>query len=240
MEEIGRSTTYEDGNFPFLRYAATSWVAHTRQCDAESVPQDDLLALFAWPSNDLVGLWARVYQKMIDRYSVDCPRKGTSLVYVVSRYGVFGILKVILQREGQGSVDVDARDEDGRMPLLWAAREGHEAVVKLLLATGKVDIDARDGNGRTPLLWAAREGHEAVVKQLLATGKVDTNARDDVYGWTPLLWAAEEGHEAVVKLLLATGKVDIDAGDEYGWTPLLWAAKEGHEAVVKLLLKSMK
>ncbi len=206
MEEIGRSTTYEDGNFPFLRYAATSWVAHTRQCDAESVPQDDLLALFAWPSNDLVGLWARVYQKMIDRYSVDCPRKGTSLVYVVSRYGVFGILKVILQREGQGSVDVDARDEDGRMPLLWAAREGHEAVVKQLLATGKVDTNARDDvYGWTPLLWAAEEGHEAVVKLLLATGKVDIDAGDE-YGWTPLLWAAKEGHEAVVKLLLKSMK----------------------------------
>jgi ankyrin repeat protein len=84
---------------------------------------------------------------------------------------------------------------------LLASYFGHEAVVKLLLATGKVDVDSKDtGYGRTPLSWAAEEGHEAVVKLLLATGKVDVDSKDD-YSQTPLSWAAEEGHEAVVKLL---------------------------------------
>ncbi|KXX79794.1 Vegetative incompatibility protein HET-E-1 [Madurella mycetomatis] len=46
MEEIGRSTTYNDNDYPFLRYATTSWVAHTKQCDARSVPQEDLLAFY--------------------------------------------------------------------------------------------------------------------------------------------------------------------------------------------------
>ena len=49
----------------------------------------------------------------------------------------------------------------------WAAGNGREAVVKLLLATGKVDVDAKDNTyGRTPLSWAAGNGHEAVVKLL--------------------------------------------------------------------------
>ncbi|KAF2475948.1 ankyrin, partial [Lindgomyces ingoldianus] len=33
-------------------------------------------------------------------------------------------------------VNVDAEDEYGRTPLSWAAKNGHEAVVKLLLETG--------------------------------------------------------------------------------------------------------
>jgi len=58
-----------------------------------------------------------------------------------------------------------SKDDNRQTPLSWAARMGHEAVVKLLLATGKVDVNSKeDDNGRTPLPWAAENGHEAVVK----------------------------------------------------------------------------
>ena len=118
---------------------------------------------------------------------------------------------------------------------------GHEAVVKLLLATGKVEVDSKDTKyGRTPLSWAAENGHEAVVKLLLATGKAEVDSKDTEYGQTPLSWAAENGHEAVVKLLLATGKAEVDSKDTYGQTPLSWAARNGHEAMVKLLLATGK
>jgi Ankyrin repeats (3 copies) len=67
-----------------------------------------------------------------------------------------------------GKDDIDSKDtKDGRTPLWLAAREGHEAVVKLLLETGKVDVDSKDTtDGGTSLWWAARGGHEAVVKLL--------------------------------------------------------------------------
>ena len=50
--------------------------------------------------------------------------------------------------------------------LSWAAQNGHEAVVKLLLETGRGDVDSKDDYNQTPLSWAARHGHEAVVKLL--------------------------------------------------------------------------
>jgi ankyrin repeat protein len=125
------------------------------------------------------------------------------------------------------------------LSLLWAARNGCEAVVKMLLDTGKVDVDAKDYIGRTPLSLAAGNGHEAVVKMLVDTGKVDVDAKDEG-GRTPLWWAARNGHEAVVKMLLDTGKVDVDAKNESGRTPLWWAAMKGHEAVVKMLVDTGK
>ncbi|PVH68556.1 ankyrin, partial [Cadophora sp. DSE1049] len=65
-----------------------------------------------------------------------------------------------------GKVEVDAKSMFGWTPLWWAARNGHEAIVKLLLETGKVEVDAKDEDGRTPLSWAAENGHEAIVKLL--------------------------------------------------------------------------
>ncbi|KAL8365088.1 hypothetical protein RB595_004080 [Gaeumannomyces hyphopodioides] len=147
---------------------------------------------------------------------------------------VLGIMDSPFFKDGGAAMEVKYT-EHGQTPLSWAAENGHEAVVKLLLATGRVDVDAKDNNGWTPLSWAAEKGHEAVVELLLATGKIDVDAKDN-NGRTPLWWAAARGHEAVVKLLLATGKVDVDAKDNNGRTLLSWAAENGHEAVVKLLL----
>ncbi|KAL8364833.1 hypothetical protein RB595_003893 [Gaeumannomyces hyphopodioides] len=128
--------------------------------------------------------------------------------------------------------------EHGQTPLSWAAENGHEAVVELLLATGEIGVNAGDNGRRTALWWAAENGHEAVIK-LLAAGKANVNTKNND-GQTPLSWAARNGHEAVVKLLLATSKVDVDAKDNHGRTPLSWAARNGHEAVVKLLLTTGK
>ncbi|KAK4248955.1 hypothetical protein C7999DRAFT_39939 [Corynascus novoguineensis] len=121
----------------------------------------------------------------------------------------------------------------------WAARNGHEAVVKMLLDTGKVNVDSKDIYGQTPLSCAAKNRHEAVVKMLLDTERIDVNSKDD-NGWTPLFYAAWNGHEGVVKMLLDTGKVDADSKDKYGRTPLWWAAINGHKATVKMLLDTGK
>jgi ankyrin repeat protein len=164
---------------------------------------------------------------------------GALLFSAVKKGDEFVVKRLLGMDKG---LNIDAKDFNfGRTPLFWAAESGHEAIVRLLLATGKADINARDNGGRTPLSRAAEKGHEAIVQLLLATGKADINARDLTFGRTPLSWAAEKGHEAIVQLLLATGKADIDAKDvKYGQTPLSWAAEKGHEAVVQLLLATGK
>jgi hypothetical protein len=93
---------------------------------------------------------------------------------------------------------------------LWAAKQGHEAIVKLLLEKG-ADVGFEDGYYcYTPLSWAASNGHEAIIKLLLEKG-ADVESKDRRYGLTPLWWAAWEGHKAVVKLLLEKGAENLDA-----------------------------
>jgi len=55
---------------------------------------------------------------------------------------------MLLDRE---DVSPSTADEGGRTPLLWAAGNGHEDVVKMLLELEDVTPNAADKNGRTPL-----------------------------------------------------------------------------------------
>ena len=149
---------------------------------------------------------------------------------------MYRLLLRLCRRKG---VDVNTTGDFGRTLLPWAATNGHNEVVELLLESGKAEVESKDESGRTPLSWAAGKGYEAVVKLLLETGKADIESKDN-YGQTPLSWAARNGHETVVKLLLETGKVDAESKDIDGLTPLSWAARNGHETVVKLLLETRK
>ena len=132
---------------------------------------------------------------------------------------------------------VNSKDEFGRTSLSWAAFEGHEAVVKLLLARHDVEADLKDAWGRTPLSWAAESGRKAVVKLLMERKGVEVDSKDE-QGQTPLSRAAMNGHEAVVKLLMERKGVEVDSKDEEGQTPLSKAEMKGHHAVVKLLMES--
>lgn len=70
----------------------------------------------------------------------------------------------------------------GRTPLSWAARNGHEMVVKVLVENG-AEFESKDNGGQTPLSLAAENGHEAVVGLLLEKGAKaeSTDKRDRTF-----------------------------------------------------------
>jgi ankyrin repeat protein len=132
-------------------------------------------------------------------------------------------------------VNTNRRRHSGSAPLLLAASNGDEAMVRLLLQQGE-NPESRGQNGDTPLICAARNGHKDVVRLLLDRHGVDTDAHNEA-NQTPLWCAAENGHDGVVSLLLDLHDVDPNTKDEDGWTPLMIAAHNGHESVVQLLLQ---
>src|SRR3990167_1633461 len=69
--------------------------------------------------------------------------------------------------------------------LIYAAEEGHENIVKELLAVPNIDVNTQSNYGTTALIIAALNGYENVVKELLAVPNIDVNTQGD-YGTTAL------------------------------------------------------
>ena len=127
-------------------------------------------------------------------------------------------------------------DEDS---LLAAARDGHSAVVHVLLTEPTtVDVNARNGSDETALYLAARHDHADVVGRLLAAGAIDVNARRRSEGSTPLYAALIGNKSLAAGVLLADSRVDVAACDRYGRTPLFFAAGAGHAGHVATILRS--
>ncbi|EHK17626.1 uncharacterized protein TRIVIDRAFT_160183 [Trichoderma virens Gv29-8] len=234
---------------PLYNYAAQNWGHHARKAFRLSNKVKELLECEA-------KVYASIEALITFGYNDKEYHKMTSL-HLSAFFGIKEAAKVLLEK----TADVDTNDHTGATPLSWSARNGHEAVTKLLLATSSIKVNSRDRYGRTPLLWAAQNGHKAIVKQLLAMPDVEINSKD-WGGDTPLSIAisrgheaivksllampsikvnttditASEGHEAVVKLLLALPSINVNSTDSSGQTPLSAASNGGHEAVVKLLL----
>ena len=213
---------------PLYDYAARNWGHHARA--ATTMVEQPILDLLESEAKVCGSSQALMASGSYSGYSQRVPRQVTG-VHLAAYFGLREVMIALLKNKH----DLNLKDTYGQTPLSWAADNGHETTVKLLLAKDGVDLNTKDINGRTPLSWAAYNGHEAVVKLLLVKDGVDVNSQD-AKGRTPLWWAADSGREAVVKLLLAKDSVDPDSKDINGRTPLSRAAYNGREGVVKPLL----
>jgi ankyrin repeat protein len=228
----------------FLDYSAHYWSEHVRPVQSTT----SCLALAFLCDETLVDTTVQTASMSgykLQGYSRNYPNR-TSGPHLTARYGLLYLTeRLLMGRYGYNNISVDSTDGYGRTPLSWAAENGHEAVVQMLLEKGadanaktksKVnnDDDDDDDDGTTALHLAAEGGHEAVVRLMLEKS-ADINAKNNS-GQTALHLATSNGHEAVVRLLLEK-RADIAAKEVSGMTALHSAAESGDEAVVQLLLE---
>jgi ankyrin repeat protein len=232
--ETGPSQTDEEleeklQSNPLYSYAARNWGHHAHEA-AELIPEV-ICFLRREPqarasSQALIAV--RRWADDLD-YSQRFPKQIVGL-HLAAYFGIETAIRLLLDDNHP-----ELKDSYGRTSLSYAAGNGHEAIVRLLIEKG-AEIDSKGTEeGRTPLSWASWSGYEAIVQLLLKNG-ADIDLKDTEFGRTPLSWAAGSGHEAVVQLLLEKS-AEIDSTDSYGRTPLTWAAGSGYEAVVQLLLE---
>ena len=174
-----------------------------------------------------------------------------SSIFVAAFIGDFSKVKGFLEK----GIDVNAKDTRKRTALQYAAEEGHNQIVELLL---EHDAEINAGN-RTAAELAMNNGHIEIVELLMSKGadisplhlalrmKDEVKARSLIeagadinkrtkYGTTPLHMAVGANLKSIANLLIENG-ADVNAQNNWGWTPLFNAVYRDKEMVELLLTK---
>ncbi|KAI3326133.1 ankyrin repeat-containing domain protein [Xylariaceae sp. AK1471] len=228
---------------PFLNYASTNWVLHTKTFQDKHSNTWNLwkniivnghdLAVKPWQpeswGTDDPGLlrWAQqAHHNALGRLIISSRTLSSQEVLQFINcsmcYQDITLLDIFLQNQ---TLDIN-------YALLAAAEGGHPDAVERLLAA-KANINATSNEGRSALYAAAEYGHLDVVERLLAAN-ANVNATSNE-GRSALEAAAESGHLDVVERLLAAN-ANVNATSNEGCSALYAAAGGGHLDVVERLL----
>lgn len=156
---------------------------------------------------------------------IPVPEMGTALL-AAAHTGDPDLIRALLKT----GVNVnEAEPKTGQTALMWAAAEGHEEAVKVLLAAG-ADFRVRSAKGDTAMFFAVRRGDIPVVDALVGSG-ADVNERAEpeavaakggmkgsIPGDSMLVVAIVNGHFGVADFLLKKGADPNASGTR--WTPL--------------------
>jgi ankyrin repeat protein len=130
--------------------------------------------------------------------------------------------------------DVNAKDADGRTPLMYATDRNAIDSTKLLLSENDIKLEIKDNTGSTALLRAASRGSYEILKLLVQAG---ANVNTINYpGESALTHVIKQKNSVVSELLIQYG-ADINYSDKLGNTPLIEAAKNDVIIVAKQLIK---
>ncbi|PVH74235.1 hypothetical protein DL98DRAFT_658902 [Cadophora sp. DSE1049] len=163
--------------FPLLRYAAIHWPEHARSL-ARSENIFNLFLPFYDKKSRIRESWLKTYWAVKEDSE---PPDSFTLLHLASYFGILplaeNLLKTGLVNWMKCLQGLNKKDKYGMTALVWAARGGHEAVVRLLLEKG-ANVEAKGDYKRTALVWAAWGKHEAVVRLLLEKG-ADVEVKGD-------------------------------------------------------------
>ena len=137
---------------PFLEYSSLYWGVHAKR-DLSACAKRLALKLFDDCSNHIsaVILFAKEEEILISDWIRSFLFSGLHWA------SIFGIDEIVAGLVAVESCDINGEDSAGNTPLMWAAQNGHEGVVKILLGRSDVNLN-KTGSDWTPLSWAAWRG----------------------------------------------------------------------------------
>jgi len=221
---------------PFLKYSSRYWGTHTKREFSDGLMS--LVLELLSPYDTHISAMSLLQQfRSGSNFDEDLDGlDGSSLFTGLHCASFFGLVVLVTTLMDNKACEINQRDCTGATPLLWAAENGHEEVVMLILDQENSSPDEPDKQGRTPLWHAASGGHDGVVRLLLEQGDVFADSQSKG-GITPLQRATVRGHKGVVRLLAEFQDINPNLADTKGRTALWSAAALGKDEVLKILLE---
>ena len=106
-------------------------------------------------------------------------------------------------------VDVNWQDSsDGWTGLHYASQNGHDKIVRMLLAHPDIDVNLKDYDGSTPFLWTCREGDTLPVLICCSRMPGSSSASSAMTDPLPFGRQPRSGHLEVIKVVDCLGKGD--------------------------------
>lgn len=222
-----------ESNFPLARYAAKFWTRHARVLQERSQHLESLSMKILTQNPMAFEAWLRFYD-ILKPWDEECDisramDEPPSPLYAASRTGLAHAILPLLMNHSLG---IDTQWGEQGSALYAASLEGHDEIVKILLAKG-ADLNAQGGRLGNALQAAINEGHETIIELFLAKG-ANVNVQGGIFG-NALQAASFRGYEGIIKMLLTKGaEINAQGGDD--GSALQAAAVGGHEQIVEMLL----
>jgi len=168
-------------DMPFLEYASLHWGRHAK---IELSDYAKSLAL------ELLNRYERhissclLFNEIRNSFYTLLSYGLFTGLHCASYFGIDEVMATLVEMRG---CDINQGDGLGFTPLMWAAWQGSQGGVTILLTRDDIDPDKVCNRGRTPLWWASTNGDAGVVRLLLARSDVSPEKLDN-RGQTPL-WA---------------------------------------------------
>lgn len=164
---------------------------------------------------------------------------GATVLMLASSYTGYTDMVEFLILNG---ADVNAADNEGKTPLIWAASNSVESA-RLLISHG-AKINSRTNDGMTAFIqsvFGVISGKVPLAMcDLLRENGSDINAAltsSSGNGWTSLHYAVINGDVELVEYLIRYG-ANINKATAEGSTPMFLARMEGYDEIINLLKRS--
>ena len=166
--------------------------------------------------------------------------KMIALVTLLHLAAYWGWKNVVTALVSVYKCDANCKDEEGHIPLHYAAYNGRLEVVKYFLIQRSCDpMTSKSNNGNTFLHFACIKGHLNIAQYLIKETNCIASCENN-NGVTPLHFACINGHLDIARYLIREKKCDPSCESKFGGTPLHFACSSGHLNIAQYLIEEEK